>query len=207
MSDSAQIQGVYQRVLGSEFGKLAPELRLYFAGDPAGRPGVGAGVFEVAGAERRILRPLLAYLGWRRVLFPEFGHDVPFDIVNTPDADGRLAAIRTVHFASRDRILEDEMRVIEGRLHDFLGRRHGLEARFDLTIVDGLLRMRSDRLWLHFAGARIRMPRFATVTIAESWVPEPGTPGHQHVDVRLTSPVLGLWFRYAGSFSYRYEAR
>jgi hypothetical protein len=104
-------------------------------------------------------------------------------------------------------VLVDEMRVIQSRLHDFLGRRRGLEARFELSIGDGLLRMRSDRLWLHLAGARIRMPRFATVTITESWVSETGTAGHQHVDVRLSSPVLGEWFRYAGSFSYRYVAR
>ncbi len=67
--------------------------------------------------------------------------------------------------------------------------------------------MRSDRLWLRLAGARIPLPRFATVTVAESWVSEPGSVGRQHVDVRLRSPVLGEWFRYAGTFSYRYEER
>jgi hypothetical protein len=193
---------VYQRAIGSEFENLAPELRSYFAGDPAGRRGVGSGVFDVAGSPRRALRPVLVYLGWRRILFPEFAHGVPFDIVNTPATDGSLGAVRTLHFPSRDRELEDTMRVVDGRLHDFLGRRRGLEARFELTIVDGLLRMRSDRLWLRLGGARIRLPRLATVTIAESW-----TADRQHVDVRLRSPILGEWFRYSGSFSYRYAAR
>jgi hypothetical protein len=194
---------VYQRALGTEFERLRPELRAYFAGSVAangtGLPGVGSGTFEVAGSPRRWLAPVLAYLGWRRILFAEFGRDVPFDIVNTPGADGSLSAVRTVHFARRDSALEDTMRIVDGRLHDFLGRRRGLEARLALSIEDGYLGMRSDRLWLHLLGARIPLPRFATVTIAESWV-----DGLQHVDVRLTSPILGEWFRYAGSFTYRY---
>lgn len=199
---------VYQRVLGASFDELVPELRTYFGPVESQRVGVGSGVFEVAGSARRWLVPVLAWLGWRRVLFAEFGHDIPFDIVNTPGADGSLSAVRTLHFASRraggarDRALEDTMRVIEGRLHDFLGRRRGLEARFVLTVEDGLLRMRSDRLWLRVAGGRIRMwlPRLATVTIAESWDHD---AGRQHVDVRLHSPLIGEWFRYSGGFEYR----
>jgi hypothetical protein len=191
------MDSVYQRALGAEFEKLRPELRTYFAGQYP-NPGLGSGVFEVAGSSRRWLKPVLAWLGWRRILFVEFGHDVPFDVVNTPSADGSLSAVRTLYF-DRDRVLEDTMRIVDGRLHDFLGRRRGLEARFALSLDDGNLSMRSDRLWLHLLGARIRMARLATVTIAESWV-----GGRQHVDVRLTSPVLGEWFRYAGSFTYEY---
>jgi hypothetical protein len=203
---------VYQRVLGASFDDLVPELRKYFGPVDVASIGVGSGVFEVAGSARRWLVPVLAWFGWRRVLFAEFGHDIPFDIVNTPAADRSLSAVRTLHFPSRracgarDRALEDTMRVIDGRLHDFLGRRRGLEARFELTVSDGLLRMRSDRLWLRFgssragAGIRIRIPRLATVTIAESWGYD---LDRQHVDVRLRSPLIGEWFRYSGGFEYR----
>ena len=51
-------------------------------------------------------------------------------------------------------------------------------------------------------GLRIRLPQFAIVTVSESWL-----DGRQHVDVRLRSPLLGEWFRYAGSFSYRSQER
>src|ERR1700748_1435767 len=193
---------VYRRALGSEFDGLSPELRPYFAGDPENRSGFGSGVFEVAGSRGRSLLPLLAYLGWRHILFRDFASDVPFEVMNVPALDGSLTARRTLHFpGGRARVLEDTMRVVDGRLHDFLGVRRGLEARFELTVVDGLLRMRSDRLWLHLGPGRMRLPRLATVTVAESWM-----AGRQHVDVRLRSPLLGEWFRYAGSFSYRYEA-
>jgi hypothetical protein len=191
---------VYQRVLGGQIKSLAPELRAYFSGRHG--VGVGTGVFEVAGSRRRFLRPALAWLAWRRILFPEYGCDVPFDITNTPTEDGGLEAVRTFHFASRDRPLEDTMRVVDGRLHDFLGKRRGFEVRMTLTITNGLLEMRSDRQWLHLRRLRVRLPRFATVTVSESWL-----DGRQHVDVRLRSPILGEWFRYAGSFSYQYQER
>lgn len=188
---------VYQRVLGSELAGLKPELQSYFGGH--GRIGVGRGVFEVAGSPFRILRPVLAFLAWRRILFPEYERDVRFDITNTPLPDGGLGAVRTFHLSHRDRSLEDTMRVVDGRLHDFLGKRRGFEVRMKLTISEGLLRMRSDRQWLHLGPLRIPLMPFATVTVHESWA-----DGAQHVDVRLTSPVIGEWFRYAGTFSYRY---
>jgi hypothetical protein len=188
---------VYQRVLGSEIDTLLPELQTYFTGH--GGIGIGQGVFEVAGSPRRFLRPVLAYLAWRRILFPEFGRDVPFTITNTPTPDGGLAAVRTFRFPRRDRPLEDTMRVVDGALHDFLGKRHGFEVRMELAVAHGLLQMRSNRQWLHLGRARIPLPRFATVTVSESW-----SDGRQHVDVRLRSPLLGEWFRYAGTFTYRY---
>jgi hypothetical protein len=191
---------VYQRVLGGQIESLAPELRTYFSGSHG--VGVGTGVFEVAGSPLRFLRPALAWLAWRRILFPEYARDVPFEITNAPTEDGGLEAVRTFHFPGRDRPLEDTMRVVDGRLHDFLGKRRGFEVRMTLTIANGLLEMRSDRQWLHLRRLRIRLPQFATVTVSESWL-----DGRQHVDVRLRSPILGEWFRYAGSFSYRYQER
>ena len=115
---------------------------------------------------------------------------------------GRLSAVRTFHFAGRDRPLQDEMRVVDGRLHDFLGRRGGFEVRLALTVADGRMRLRSDRQWLNVAGLRIRIPALATVTVDESW-----SDGAQHVDVRLRTPLLGDWFRYAGHFTYSYQPR
>jgi hypothetical protein len=190
-------QSVYERVLGSDFELLAPELRAYFSGGHG--VGVGSGVFEVAGCRLAIFRPVLAYLARQRILFPEFARDVPFDIVNTPTATGEVDALRTFHLPARDRPLEDTMRVIDGQLHDFMGNKRGFEVRMALAITDGFLTMRSDRQWVRILGARVRIPQLATVTVSESWL-----NGHQHVDVRLRTPVIGEWFRYAGSFTYSY---
>jgi len=191
---------VYQRVLGSELAGLKPELQLYFSGHTG--VGVGRGVFEVAGSRLRILRPALAYLAWRGVLFPEYARNVPFEITNTPTEDGGLYAVRLFHLPGHDRPLVDTMRVVDGELHDFLGKRGGFEVRLTLTITDGLLQMRSNRQWLHLGRLRVPLPPGASVTVDESW-----SDGRQHVDVRLRSPLIGEWFRYAGSFTYQYEGQ
>jgi hypothetical protein len=191
-------ESVYERLLGADIALLAPQLRRYFTGGHG--VGTGQGVFEIAGCRRAILRPLLAHLARQRILFPEFARDVPFEIVNTPTADGCLDAVRTFHLPGRDRPLQDSMRVIDGHLHDFMGRKRGFEVRMALTVTDSVLQMRSDRQWLRLFGARVRIPQFATVTVTESWRDD-----RQHVDVRLRSPLLGEWFQYAGSFTYAYE--
>ena len=188
---------VYERVLGADIETLAPQLRSYFSGGHG--VGVGAGVFDVAGCRVALLRPLLAYLARQRILFPEFARNVPFEILNTPTSEGGLDAVRIFHLPGRDRPLEDTMRVIDGHLHDFMGRRRGFEVRMVLSIAEGVLTMRSDRQWIRVLGTRLRIPQLATVSVTESWRDE-----HQHVDVRLRTPVLGDWFRYSGEFTYSY---
>ena len=200
-------ESVYQRVLGSRAAELHPSLQTYFSLPPAGQVGRGSGVFEVAGSRLRLARPLWAWLGSRHVLFPELGRDIPFRVVNTPTTAGGLDAVRRFEFPGRERVMEDTMSVVDGRLHDRLGRRRGLEVELALAVVDGALHMESGRLWLHLGPFRLRMPRLATVTLTESHVPagRSSVPGaNQRVDVRITAPFLGEVFRYAGDFSYSY---
>lgn len=83
---------VYERVLGARLDALDPGLRRYFGAIPPASVGVGTGVFVVAGSRLRWLRPVWAFLGWRRVLFAEHGRDVPFTVLNTPQPDGSLTA-------------------------------------------------------------------------------------------------------------------
>ena len=201
MTESAQ-SSVYQRVLGTRFAELSPELRAYFSRPPEGAVGRGSGVFEVAGSPRRWLRPVFAVLGWRRVLFPEYARDVPFTVTNIPGPGEGLSARREFHFPGRDRVMQDTMHVVDGRLHDFLGRRGGLEVRLRVTVAGGSLRMLSDRAWLHLRGLRLPLPALlsARVLLDESWV-----DGHQRVDVRMRHPLLGEIFRYSGTFDYHYE--
>lgn len=196
------MESVYERVLGDRFSALDPQLRRYFGGVPAGTVGRGVGVYEVAGSRHRWLWPVLAWLARRRVLFPEFGRGIPFAIVNTTHADGTLSARREFAFEHRTRVMEDTMFVVEGALHDRLGRRGGLEVEFALAIVDRSLRMRSRRQWLHLGGARFRMPGLVRVTLTESAAGGRRGSHTQRVDVRMTAPVLGEVFRYAGKFDY-----
>ena len=191
---------VWQVALGDDFDRLAPELQPYFSRPPEGLVGYGAGVYEVAGSRHRWLRPVLAWLGWRHVLFPEFGRGIPFDVTNTTAPDGSLSAVRTFAFPGVTRVMEDTMRVVDGHVHDSLGRRRGLEARLHPVVDDGMLRLTSSALWLHLGPLRLPLPRVATITLHERWMGD-----HQRVDVELTSPVLGTWFEYRGDFTYDFR--
>jgi hypothetical protein len=193
-------ESVYQRVLAERFSELDPRLRAYFGRPAAGSVGIGIGRYDVAGSRHRWLRPILAYLAWRRVLFPEYGHDIPFHVVNTTEADGALAADRTFEFGSRTRVMHDRMTVVGGALHDRLGRRGGLEVELALEVVDGTLRMLSRRQWLRAGRLRFRIPGIVRVRLEER-----STGARQRVDVLLTAPGLGEVFRYAGEFDYRVE--
>jgi hypothetical protein len=193
---------VYERVLGPRLADLHPRLRPYFAAIPEGSVGRGGGVYDMAGSRHRWLAPALAFLAWRRILFPEYARDVPFTVTNIPGPGEGLSARREFHFAGRDRMMQDTMHVVDGALHDFLGRRGGLEVRLDLDVEGGALRMRSTGVWLHLRGLRLPVPALlsARVELRESW----GDDG-QRVDVRMMHPLLGEVFRYSGGFAYRFE--
>lgn len=184
---------VYEHVLGASVSRLDPGLRAYFGELPPGTVGRGTGVYDVAGSRHRWLRPALAWLATRHVLFPEFGRGIPFTVENRGDR----TALRSFEFPGRTRVMVDAMSVVDGALHDRLGRRGGLEVELVLSVAGGGLHMRSGRQWLHVGPLRVRMPGLVRVTLAET-----ARDGLQHVDVRMTAPVLGEVFRYAGSFSY-----
>jgi hypothetical protein len=191
-------ESVYQRVLGERFADLDPGLRDYFAAPPPHSAGLGVGRYAVAGSRHRWLWPVLAYLAWRQVLFPEYGRDIPLRVVNLTGADGSLAAARTFEFGDRTRVVVDKMDVVRGTLRDRLGRRGGLEVELELSVVEGCLRMTSRRQWLRAGPLRLRIPRLVTVRLEERVAGD-----RQRVDVRLTAPLLGEVFRYAGEFDYR----
>ena len=188
---------VWERAFGPALDGLSPSLKTYFSLPPDGMRGFGTGVYDEAGSRRRWLSPLLAFLAWRRILFPEFGRGVPFTVINTPTPEGTLRAERTFSFPNVTRTMVDEMRIVDGHLHDFLGRRGGLEVRLGAAVVDGALRLRSERLWVHLGPVRLPVPHLARFTLTESSV-----DAGQHVDVSLTTPLLGQWFTYRGTFTY-----
>jgi uncharacterized protein DUF4166 len=191
------VPSVYQQVLGERFDELDPGLRAYFGELAPGRAGHGTGVYEVAGSRHRWLAPAFAWLAYRRVLFPEYGRDIPFEVVNTPTASG-LSARRTFAFPRRTRVMVDEMTVTDGTLRDRLGRRGGLEVELLLDVREGGLVMRSARQWLRLGRVRFRISGLVGVRLSETAAGD----GRQRVDVRMTAPVLGEVFRYAGTFTY-----
>lgn len=195
---------VFEQVLGDRIEGLSPRIRPYCAAIPAGRQGVGRGVYRTAGLRVRALAPVFAWLAWRRIVFPEFGRDVPFTVVNRDDAGARRAQ-RTFDLPGVTRVMTDRMAVVDGRLHDRLGRRGGLEVRLAVEVVDGGLRMTSTRLWLRLGPLRLPLPPVAAVTLDERT--DPDDAALQRIILRLTVPLLGDVFGYDGRFAYGVVAR
>lgn len=200
-SNVCGMESVYQRVLGPEFGRLAPPLQHYFGPVPPGGVGRGEGVFEVAGSRWRFLRPVLHLFARRRVIFPEYDTDVPFDIENRYDGSD-LVAVRRFRFPGIVREMHDRMSVRAGRLVDRLGARAGLEVTLDATVADGGMVLASSGLAWCAGRWRIPLPHVARVTVTERVC-----AGRQRVDVAVRVPVAGEVFGYGGSFVYRALAR
>lgn len=193
---------VYQRVLGDAFAGLALELQPYFSLPPEGMVGRASGVFDVVGSRRAWLRPALRLLAWRRILFPEFGRAVPFRVINIPGPGEGLSALREFDFPGETRLMEDTMHVIDGNIHDFLGRKRGLEVRFTTRVIDGGLSMISNALWIHLFRLRIPVPTLlgARVILTEQWEKDA-----QRVTLTMHNPLLGDLFEYSGRFTYEFE--
>ncbi|HWI32489.1 MAG TPA: DUF4166 domain-containing protein, partial [Microbacterium sp.] len=102
-----------------------------------------------------------------------------------------------------NRVMEDTMAVVDGRLIDRLGRRRGLEVELDVSVHEGGLRMVSGRCRLRVAGIRMPLPRLFTVTLDERI--DTARPDRQRVDVRVRTPGIGEVFSYRGSFVYHVD--
>ena len=206
MSESSA-SSPYEAVLGDSLDGLHPRLRAYFGAIPAGHSGHGHGVFDTVGTPRRWLRPLIRLCAGGDILFPVWERSVPFSLVNSPTrAAGRsaVAAVRTFHFTSGDRVMVDLIAATEDGLVDFLGSRRRFEARFSSRVSDGALTMNSTLVHIRVGRLRLRVPGplAPCVSLIERF---DEVSGRQHVAVNVTMPLFGRVYEYAGHF--RYDVR
>lgn len=195
-------ESVYQQVAQGEWDTLDPRLRAYFGPAPSDTVGVGRGIYEFAGSRMRVLRLVFALTTRSGILFPEVGRDVPFTVINAPEADGSLTATRTFAFPNRVRVMRDTLVVHDGRLVERVGKGGRLELTLGVTVVDGGMRLESRRLGLRLGSLRLPLPPFTRVTVDEC-----ADGGGQRVDVRMQSPFIGEIFRYTGTFTYEHVPR
>ena len=74
---------IYQRVLGSDFARLHPEIQRRFGfASTDGVAAVGHGVMDEIWRGRFYTLPFLYVGTWRRIMFPETGRNMPFTIEN-----------------------------------------------------------------------------------------------------------------------------
>ena len=209
---------VYERALGERFAGLDPQLRAYFGRIAQGCAGAGQGVFHEAGLRAGWLRPVFVVLGRWHIAFAERGTDVPFTVRNVPTPDGALTARRAFQFAGATREMRDTMRVVGDRIVDSIGPRGRFEVEFELDAVEGGLTMESRRIAVRLGRLRLSVPPIVKIRLWErvwsegsrrfvsslrSSLNDRGAAAHtQHVDVRITVPLLGEVYGYRGTFAY-----
>ena len=200
------MSSIYQRVLGSDFSRLHPQIQRRFGFSSADKvASIGRGVMEEVWKGRFYTIPFL-YLGtWRRIMFPETGRDIPFTIENYAFVDqfGRETVSWVRSFQSRRaRRFDAYMIYSEERkcIVDYLGSHEHLAVDIDLSVdEEGGLRLRSGGQRFYEGPLAFKFPMgFSGIADVREWYDEKAKRFRISVSVR--NERWGPLFGYRGSF-------
>jgi hypothetical protein len=199
---------IFQRALGTDFGRLHPRLRERFGFASDDRVGcVGTGVMDRIWRGSAVATPFLRLGSVRHILFAEQGEEVPFTIENYAYQDGygreTVSFVRTFELGQgRRRRFDATMvyRADRSTLVDYLGthQHFAVDLRMRADSHGGLW-IRSGQWWR----GRSRFPAALSGTArVHEWWDEPEQCFR--IDVRVHNPYLGPIFGYRGRFTTRY---
>ncbi len=200
------MKSIYERVLGSDFARLHPEIQRRFGFSSADRiAAIGTGVMEELWHGPPYTLPFLYIGSWRHVMFPESGRNVPFQIENYSYVDslGRetVTWIRTFH-TKRARRFDAYMIYSEQRqcVVDYLGTHQHLAVDIDLKVApNGGLSLRSGAQRFYEGPAGFTFPLlFSGVADVCEWYDEKDQCFRIEVVVR--NRTWGPLFGYKGHF-------
>lgn len=194
----------YERALGTQVAQLHPVLQRYFAAIPEDSVGIGEGVFDCFGTDRRWLKPFLTLLARCHVIAPGMHHQVPFRIENR-SVDGCQTAIRNLDLNSGTWSMVDEVSLSQtGQVVNSLGQPDLVEASFDVAVVEGGMSLSSRAIGLRLGRVRLTVPKVIrpVISLSESFDAE---VDRQQVRLTVDMPGLGRIYQYRGSFTYRIE--
>lgn len=197
---------IYQTVLGADFAKLHPQIQKRFGfGSADGVAAIGRGVMERVWHGRFYTLPFLHLGTWRRIMFPEYGRNIPFTIENYAYVDGfgreTVTWLRTFQ-TRRPRRFDAYMihSAARGRIVDYLGTHQHLAVDIDLSVDPrGGLRLRSgeQRFYEGFVAFRFPMMLSGVADVCE-WFDD--AIGKFRIDVSVTNRRWGPLFGYSGAF-------
>jgi hypothetical protein len=200
------VTSIYQQALGSDFGRLHPEIQRRFGFSSAdGVASIGRGVMDEVWTGPLWTWPFLLVGSWRRIMFPERGRNVPFVIENYAFVDqfGRetVSWIRTFQ-VHRERRFDAYMILSDARagIVDYLGSHEHLAVDLDLRVdADGGLRIRSGAQRLYEHRIAFRYPELLTgIAEVREWYDD--TEGCFRIDVAVRNRRFGPLFGYRGRF-------
>jgi hypothetical protein len=201
------MKSIYEHVLGADFHRLHPQIQRRFGFSSSdGIASIGSGVMDEIWKGRFYTEPFLRVGSWRRIMFPETGHDIPFTIENYAFVDqfGRetVSWIRT--FESRRTRRFDAYMVYSDsrrRIVDYLGSHEHLAVDIDLSVDEaGGLRLRSGAQRFYEGVIEFSFPMlFSGIADVREWYDD--AAGCFRIVVDVQNSVWGPLFGYRGSFN------
>lgn len=205
------MRSIYERVLGSEFARLHPEIQRRFGFSSKDNvASIGTGVMEELWHGSAYTLPFLYVGSWRSIMFPERGTNVPFEIANYAYVDplGRetVTWIRTFQ-TRRPRRFDAYMIYSEPRrcIVDYLGTHQHLAVDIELKAApNGGLQLRSGAQRFYEGAVGFRFPMlFSGVAEVCEWYDETRRCFRIEVDVR--NKTWGKLFGYKGHFQVKWQ--
>jgi len=204
------MRSIYEQILGSDFGRLHPEIQRRFGfSSKDNTAAIGTGTMEELWHGPAYTLPFL-YLGsWRRIMFPESGRNIPFEIANYAYVDelGRetVTWLRTFH-TRRTRRFDAYMIHSEKRrcIVDYLGTHQHLAVDIDMKVdPNGGLRLRSGAQRFYEGPVGFSFPMlFSGIADVCEWYDDA-----QHcfrIEVVVSNRAWGRLFGYKGRFQVKW---
>jgi len=197
---------IYQQALGSDFEKLHPKIQERFGfNSEDGIASIGSGVMDEIWRGRFYTVPFLYVGTWRRIMFPEYGKNIPFTIENYAyrDSFGRETVTWVRTFESRKRRRFDAYMIYSesrGRIVDYLGSHQHLAVDLDVSVDErGGMCIRSGAQRFYEGWISFSFPLFfsGTAEVCE-WYDDEAEKFR--IQVEVTNRRWGRLFGYHGSF-------
>ena len=204
---STDFVSIVHRALGPDYERLHPKIRdQYGISSESDAAYVGKGIMEEIWRGRWYIVPFLYVGSLRRILFPETGKDIPFEISDYAYQDGfgreTVTWKRSFFFPSRERKFDEFFVFSEKRGMPILyaGTHQHLSVDLHFKVDDdGSMIVTTGKQRLFVGPLTIPFPRFFSgdAYVRESYNEE---KEHFEVDVSIANPFWGKILGYRGWF-------
>jgi hypothetical protein len=199
-------ESIYQRALGNDFDRLHPLIQRRFGFSSSdGVAAIGQGVIDRLWHGLPYTLPFLYVGSWRRIMFPEFGRNVPFTIENYAYCDPlRRETVTWLRTFTTRRVRRFDAYMIyseqRGRIVDYLGTHEHLAVDLELAVDErGGMHLRSAEQRFYEGRIGFRFPLFFSgVADVHEWYDDAAQKFR--IEVRVTNPRWGALFGYSGQF-------
>jgi hypothetical protein len=206
------MRSIYEQAMGSDFARLHPEIQRRFGFSSRDNiASIGTGVMDEVWRGPLYTLPFLYVGAWRRILFPETGRNVPFQIQNYAYVDplGRetVTWIRTFR-NRRTRRFDAYMIFSEQRscIIDYLGTHQHLAVDIELRVdPTGGLRLRAGAQRFYEGPIGFSFPMlFSGIADVCEWYDD--REQKFRIEVNVTNKTWGRLFGYKGSFEVEWRS-